>query len=381
MSVVLEEEKGEIKPAEPEIFHIVSLKAPHKCIHLRLNFVNWTGTANDNIIHLWDIIPNNHSDHLNQEWFIDGKLIRSVKAPNKCLHLYWGGVENNTSIVIWDARPDDHPHHLNQEWVINKDIIESINAPGKAINLKWGSTDNGAAIVLRDILSETSASSLNQKWELRPAYKSTHKSAATASVTPGIGCLNDIEVHLDNAITLTSATPALQIAPATAFDVELAGDLGHTDVFLTHDWGKDERGRDTHARVSRVNAALKSRGISTWFDDEQMHGDIRHKMTEGIDHASLIIVFITSRYQDKVNGQDRRDNCKYEFDYSFNQKGTTKFIPVVMETRMRNDREWKGSLAGALSGILYVDMVEDDDATFNSKIDDLVAHINRILHC
>ena len=31
-----------------------------------------------------------------------------------------------------------------------------------------------------------------------------------------------------------------------------------TDVFLTHDWGKDELGRDNHARVSKINTALQS---------------------------------------------------------------------------------------------------------------------------
>eukprot|EP01031_Cornospumella_fuschlensis_P030152 gene30152-36424_t len=35
-----------------------------------------------------------------------------------------------------------------------------------------------------------------------------------------------------------------------------------TDVFLTHDWGK-ELGVDNHERVARVNEALKQRGLKT----------------------------------------------------------------------------------------------------------------------
>lgn len=31
-----------------------------------------------------------------------------------------------------------------------------------------------------------------------------------------------------------------------------------TDVFLTHDWGKDELGRDNHSRVAAVNDGLKA---------------------------------------------------------------------------------------------------------------------------
>ena len=39
-----------------------------------------------------------------------------------------------------------------------------------------------------------------------------------------------------------------------------------TDVFLSHNWGPDESGRDNHERVSKLNEALKSKGIKTWFD-------------------------------------------------------------------------------------------------------------------
>jgi hypothetical protein len=42
-------------------------------------------------------------------------------------------------------------------------------------------------------------------------------------------------------------------------------------VFLTHDWGdKDELGRNNHDTVSRINEALKSRGLVTWFDSDRM---------------------------------------------------------------------------------------------------------------
>jgi hypothetical protein len=35
-------------------------------------------------------------------------------------------------------------------------------------------------------------------------------------------------------------------------------------VFLTHDWGQDEKGEDNHAYVSRINDALKAEGFETW---------------------------------------------------------------------------------------------------------------------
>jgi len=39
-----------------------------------------------------------------------------------------------------------------------------------------------------------------------------------------------------------------------------------TDVFLSHDWGLDELGRNNHERVSKLNTALKNCNILTWFD-------------------------------------------------------------------------------------------------------------------
>ena len=46
------------------------------------------------------------------------------------------------------------------------------------------------------------------------------------------------------------------------------------DVFLSHDWGRDSEDRDNHARVTAINTALKQEGFRTWFDSEQMRGNI-----------------------------------------------------------------------------------------------------------
>eukprot|EP01031_Cornospumella_fuschlensis_P014535 gene14535-17750_t len=79
-----------------------------------------------------------------------------------------------------------------------------------------------------------------------------------------------------------------------------------TDCFLTHDWGKDELGRDNHARVGRLNGLLKARGFRTWFDEEMMRGDIQQKMADGIEHAACVVVFITVRYMEKVAGKGEK---------------------------------------------------------------------------
>lgn len=52
------------------------------------------------------------------------------------------------------------------------------------------------------------------------------------------------------------------------------------DCFITHNWGIDEAGRTNHETVSKINRALKQRGLNTWFDDDRMEGFILDQMTK-----------------------------------------------------------------------------------------------------
>ncbi|KAF0685616.1 Aste57867_22545 [Aphanomyces stellatus] len=79
-----------------------------------------------------------------------------------------------------------------------------------------------------------------------------------------------------------------------------------TDVFLTHDWGTDG---STHKKVSTINKLLKARGITTWFDEEKMEGNVKKQMIHGIDNTRVIVVFVTQRYIDKVGGCSDVDGC------------------------------------------------------------------------
>ena len=62
-----------------------------------------------------------------------------------------------------------------------------------------------------------------------------------------------------------------------------------------------------------MNAALKARGLLTWFDDEKMRGQILDQMASGVNRSATVAVFITKRYLEKVNGDKLDDNCKVEF--------------------------------------------------------------------
>ena len=132
-----------------------------------------------------------------------------------------------------------------------------------------------------------------------------------------------------------------------------------TDVFLSHNWGKDETGHDNHERVSLINKELQKMGYQTWFDAECMSGGIVERMSQGIEQTKGVIVFITRRYHDKVNSMNASDNCQLEFNYASRKKTRLKMVAVVMESCMRDTSRWTGSIGMHLGGELYVDMSGD----------------------
>jgi len=104
-----------------------------------------------------------------------------------------------------------------------------------------------------------------------------------------------------------------------------------TDVFLTHNWGSQADNYANHKNVALINAGLKQRGLTTWFDDERMEGAVMAKMCEGIDNTRCVAVFITQIYESKVTGTNANDNCKLEFGYATRKKTSAKMVPVVCQ--------------------------------------------------
>ncbi|KAH9155384.1 hypothetical protein AeRB84_002642 [Aphanomyces euteiches] len=134
------------------------------------------------------------------------------------------------------------------------------------------------------------------------------------------------------------------------------------DCFLSHDWGKDSDGRENHARVARVFIEfIVNRGIRTWFDEEQMEGNIVKAMAKGIEDSAVVLVFITGRYQDKVNGDNTNDNCQLEFNMAQCTQTPSHMLPVLMDPHMKTLTNWFGQLKMVLGHHLYVDLTMDGD--------------------
>ena len=60
---------------------------------------------------------------------------------------------------------------------------------------------------------------------------------------------------------------------------------GH--AFLTHDWGTDEDGRNNHERVAKINTESKNMGYKTWFDEDQMLGNIEDQINESHNKGTI----------------------------------------------------------------------------------------------
>ena len=134
------------------------------------------------------------------------------------------------------------------------------------------------------------------------------------------------------------------------------------DVFLSHNWGNDTRGRDNHARVKILCEELESKGIKTWCDEYDMEGNICEAMAKGIDNSKKVIVFVTEEYIKKANGEAEKgtkDNVYREFNYISNHVKLHNIITVVMEESARDIDKWRGTFGINLSGQLYIDFSKE----------------------
>jgi hypothetical protein len=152
---------------------------------------------------------------------------------------------------------------------------------------------------------------------------------------------NEDSVPVQSTLSTTPASPCV------------ASTKESFDAFLTHDWGvSDALSRQNHDAVSRINDALKRKGLNTWFDSDRMEGNIVKQMTSGIENSAVIVVFITQRYIDKVDSDNPNDNCQVEFFYARNHKRKT-MISLPMEPGCIMPSMWTGPVGATLGTDLY----------------------------
>lgn len=213
------------------------------------------------------------------------------------------------------------------------------------------------------------------EWMIEHKYAIKYKKCLERRKTENDETLN--ELYIEHINIRNSINSQKSILPNIYPNIN--NYLKKSDCFLSHNWGKN---KSNHIKVKLINEALQKRGLITWFDENEIEGNIRYKMAEGIDNTLCVLVFITKEYRDKVNGIDMKDNCKYEFTYAVNQLGSQNMLPIVMEKEMYNTYEWKGELGAALGSMLYFDIIEETIKTkieLEKKYDDLYNMIKKII--
>lgn len=135
-------------------------------------------------------------------------------------------------------------------------------------------------------------------------------------------------------------------------------------IFFSHDWRIDSQGRNNHIRVHSIVKQIQKYGYSTWFDEEDMNGNIDAAMADGIEHADAVIVCITETYCNKINNASRdsrkRDNCLKEWTYAHARNKL--MIPIIMEPQMLDTSKWPpGVVSMYLASTLYINATKDND--------------------
>eukprot|EP00899_Mesostigma_viride_P006395 jgi/Mesvir1/15757/Mv03329-RA.1 len=147
------------------------------------------------------------------------------------------------------------------------------------------------------------------------------------------------------------------------------------DLFLSHNWGLDNQGRDNHKRVTVINAALQAKGFTTWFDGQRMTGSVEKEMFDGIDGAGVVVIFLTRRYMEKIEREG--DNCAKEFQYAARNKEHEYIVPVVMESELQDPAAWTDTVANSLTFKEFVPMVTDREIETNlGKLVDMLAEVH-----
>lgn len=132
-----------------------------------------------------------------------------------------------------------------------------------------------------------------------------------------------------------------------------------TNLFLSHSWNVDLRGRPTHDRVKALRQELGRLGWKLWFDEERLllGCNVDSKMASGIRNADAICLCITRSYIEKINAQN--NNCAKEWNFA--QAMGKKMLPIILEEEMLDVKAWPpGIVTMYLGNTFYIDCTSDD---------------------
>ncbi|KAJ3326905.1 hypothetical protein HDU76_012534 [Blyttiomyces sp. JEL0837] len=155
--------------------------------------------------------------------------------------------------------------------------------------------------------------------------------------------------------------PPSTVASTSVVVAKEFGKPAQYDVMLSYEWAS---GKDL---VKRIKRELETRGLSVWFDEEQMHGNMFERMAEAILHSSVITPLLTVGYS-------KSSNCKLELSYACSLK---KRIDPARATKENERLDAWAELATA--GLIYYDFSDLSRFHDNMKslYDGIRAHLER----
>jgi len=137
--------------------------------------------------------------------------------------------------------------------------------------------------------------------------------------------------------------------------------LGANHIMLSYNWASAK------ALVQKVHDSLADLGLPLWMDTEGgMHGSIAGAMADAVENASIIIPFMTEKYQESKA-------CNQEFEYA-NDIGVT-IVPVRAQDMTADGKKYRarGKVGILVAGKLYVDFTDLD--LYEEKIEELLINI------
>lgn len=141
------------------------------------------------------------------------------------------------------------------------------------------------------------------------------------------------------------------------------------DIFISHNWGKDNLKRDNHKRCILLSEMLESKGYSTWLDKNDLLSNIDSAIIKGINNCKVVLICLTEKYMTKIDESSinnvLRDNCFKEWNYSLFKK--KPLIPISMEPTVGNLLTNKdGIIQMYLYNTIFIDFSQNFEDEFNA---------------
>jgi len=133
-----------------------------------------------------------------------------------------------------------------------------------------------------------------------------------------------------------------------------------TDIYISHDWGFDDVGRDHREYASKFNQSLKDQGYITWFDADRLKIEIDELRSYGVRGTQVVMILISKNYVDKVTKKDSSDACFHEFLSITKalEEGKTltldNIIPIVIESKMLDSSSWTGDIGKTITKLVSI---------------------------